>query len=352
MKILHISCITNPLGNGVAEAIKSYLKYEKKFTDIALYNLRKEIRVDDILCFNSDYKTISSLPNGFNKPDLVIFNEVYKKEYIKLYKECLKNNIPYIIIPHGCLVRKAQEKKHLKKLLANLLLFNKFIKKSISLQYLNIEEKNNSVFNKKYIISGNGVNKPKLFNNYTNSDLIYIGRYDINTKGLDLIVNICKKNKDWFITNNVKIKFYGRTSGNDLNVLKETIINNNIDDILICNDSIYGDDKTDILVNAYAFIQTSRHEGLPMGILEALSIGLPCIVTNQTNLGDFITKYKCGYSSDINEDEIFNNIKKIYENKDLRNEFSKNSIKYTNEIYSFENIAKDCIEQYKKLLGE
>ena len=147
MKILQISSIKNASSNGVVVALTSYLKYENKYADVALYNVNTNIIVDNVNCYSSvDYKTISSLPNGFNSPDIVVFNEVYKKEYIKLYKECLKNNIPYVIIPHGCLVKLAQKKKYLKKKIGNLVLFNRFIKKSNAVQYLNNEEYINSVF--------------------------------------------------------------------------------------------------------------------------------------------------------------------------------------------------------------
>lgn len=352
MKILHISCVGNPSGSGVAVAIKSYLKNEKKFSDVALFNLKTDYDVDVDSYNIKNYKTISSLPNGYNKPDIVVFNEVYKKEYIKLYKECLKNKIPYVIIPHGSLVKVAQRKKFLKKKIGNIFLFNRFIKKSKAIQYLSEDEKNTSIFDKNYIISGNGVDKPNYINKTNNLDLIYIGRYAIYNKGLDLIVNICKKNHTWFLDNNVKVNLYGRTSGNDLEILKNMVLKEKLNDILVVNDAVYDKDKDNVLKNAYAFIQLSRHEGQPMGIIEALSVGLPCIVSYQTNFGEFVNKYESGIGVSLNEEEIFDSIKKIYENKELRDKYSKNAYKYTNDLYNFENISKKCIDEYKKILGE
>ncbi len=351
MKVLHISCINNVNGNGVAVAIKSYLKNEKKLCDVAIYNLRSDIKVDDVLDYsNKEYKTISSLPNGYNKPDIVVFNEVYKKEYIKLYKECLKNKIPYVIIPHGCLVKVAQARKHLKKKIGNIFLFNRFVKKSKSIQYLNEDEQINSIYNVNYIISGNGVEKPNYINDCTNLDLIYIGRYAIYHKGLDILVNTVNDNKDWFIKNNVKVKLYGRSTENDLELLKNMVSKYNISDIVIINDAVYDKEKDNVLKNSYAFIQTSRHEGQPMGIIEALSIGLPCIVTFGTTFGEFVNKYKTGIGVNIDEKSIFEAIKKLYNDKELRNQYSKNAYKYTNELYGFENVSKDCIEKYSKLI--
>ena len=43
MKILQISCIDNLKSNGVVTALTSYLKYENKYAEVAIYNLRSEI---------------------------------------------------------------------------------------------------------------------------------------------------------------------------------------------------------------------------------------------------------------------------------------------------------------------
>ena len=126
MKILHITSITHPEGNGVAVAVNNYIKYESKYEDVALFNIESDL--NNQLCTNynfNNYKHIYDLPKPFSKPDLVVFNEVYKPQYINLYKECMEQNIKYIIIPHGCLVRNSQKKKRLKKFFGNTLLFNK-----------------------------------------------------------------------------------------------------------------------------------------------------------------------------------------------------------------------------------
>ena len=62
------------------------------------------------------------------------------------------------------------------------------------------------------------------------------------------------------------------------------------------NHEISGEEKVQKLLESDVFIQTSRHEGMPMGILEAMSYGVPCAVTDGTNLGEFIKDNKCGWN--------------------------------------------------------
>ena len=354
MTILHITDIAQISGNGVAVAVTEYLKHEMKETNVAAYNLDDNIVAEGIKTYNSkNYNQITLLPEPFNKPDLVIFNEVYKPKYIKLYKECLKNNIKYVIIPHGCLVQASQNKRKLKKLLGNTLLFNKFIKNASAIQFLNNTEKENTKLKyKKAIIAGNGVNKPSYKNdsNCKNKDLVFIGRYEIKHKGLDLLVNVCNKYRNWFKEKNIKIQLYGRDSGNNLSILKELIEKNNVSDILKLNGPVYEEEKKNVLENAYAFIQTSRFEGQPMGIIEALSIGLPCIVTYGTYVGDFIEKNNCGIASDFNIDLIFNSIKTICENEKLRNTMAKNAYKKTIKEFNWETVINKTIKKYREIL--
>lgn len=353
MVILHVTSITHPEGNGVAVAVRNYIEYENSEAMVALYNIEGDLT--NIACANynyKDYKTINMLPKPFCKPDLVIFNEVYKFEYLKLYKECLKKSIKYVIIPHGCLVKNSQKKHKLKKVIANILLFNNFIKKANAIQFLNENEKQNTHFSyKKAIIAGNGVEKATYKNNNDsiNKDIVFIGRYEILHKGLDLLVKVCKENHQWFIKNNIKIQLYGRDSGNELLTFKNMIDSNKINDILIVNGPVYDKEKEKTLKMAYAFIQCSRYEGQPMGIIEALSVGVPCIVTYGTYLGEYISENKCGIACNFDSIEVFNAIKRIIEDSKLRNEYAENSYKKVNKDFEWKKVIKETIEEYKKI---
>lgn len=351
-KILHITDISNPIGNGVAVAVNSYIAYESKYVDVGSYCLNEKIG-DKNIFLGRDYLNIKDLPNGFNKPDLVIFNEVYKIKYIKLYKYCLKHNIPYIIIPHGCLVEKAQKHKRVKKMLGNILFFSRFIKNASCIQFLNENEKENTRINySKCIISGNGININKTYEYTENKskNLIFVGRYSYYVKGLDLLLKVCSNNKKWFIDNNVNIELYGRNSENGLYLLKRNIDILNIGEIVKINEPIFDDEKRQTIKRSYAFIQLSRHEGQPMGIIEALSLGVPCIVTYGTSFADMINDNRCGLGIEFDEEKVFNAIKQIYTMD--RKKMSINGYRFVKKYYDWELIIKECLEYYSKIVDE
>ena len=74
----------------------------------------------------------------------------------------------------------------------------------------------------------------------------------------------------------------------DSNKGKETLITkieeSGLEKIVLIKDEVYGEDKEKVILESDFFILTSRFEGHPMALIEALSYGLPCLVTKGSNM--------------------------------------------------------------------
>ena len=348
--VLHVTDLSTINSNGVAVAVKQYLKYEKNKANVAVYNCNKDVKCGGVKVFNrKNYRKISDLPGIYSHPDLVIFNEVYKPRYIRMYKWCRKNNIKYIVIPHGCLTRGDQEKKKLKKKVGNALLFNNFLKNASAIQFLSDGEKNNTDFRpKNSIVRGNGVEKCGE-NSPSTVNVVYIGRYDINHKGLDIILDTCQAYGEWFRNNNVSLELYGKETGSDKHKMIETVNKYLISDFVHINGPIYNLEKEKVLSGAYCFIHSSRYEGQPMAILEALSYGVPCMVSQGTNMAKYIDNNKCGIVAN-NKEEIFKSIKILHDDNNLRYKMSLNARSCCIRDYAWPIVAARTIDDYKKIL--
>ena len=125
MVILHIARSKNYNYNGVHVVVPKHVEHQAEFATVGFINILnvKINGANNQIDYTSPFK-IENLPTPFNKPDLVVFHEVYWKTYLQIGKNLKQNNIPYIIIPHGALTQGAQKKKWLKKKVANFLLFN------------------------------------------------------------------------------------------------------------------------------------------------------------------------------------------------------------------------------------
>lgn len=361
MVILHITSIRGGKYSGISIVVPEHVKNQSKIETVALFNCTNFIPEDSkgrykVYLKENNKFDINQLENPFDKPDLVVFHGIYTPFYIKIYKNLIKNNIPYIILPHGSLTKKAQNKKKFKKILANKLMFNKFIKNAKKIQYLSENERENSrAYKKDNFVSGNGIYIPSVkLKKFKNSDVLkftYIGRLDIYHKGLDILLEAAKFTKRQTTSKEFELNIYGPFNGEELE-LKKYVKKYELENIVNIKDAIYGEEKVKILLDTDVFLQTSRTEGQPLGIMEAMAYGLPCIVTEGTTFARVVKENKCGYASDENPKEIANNIVRIIDNKEQLESLSINAYNFAKENFDWTKIANETIKKYKRILEE
>lgn len=358
MTILHIASISDNKSVGPNINVPKNVIYGNKYANVALYNINSCNIVTDIpegKYFSiNNYKQISDLPYPYCMPDCVVFQGVYFYKYYKMAKKLSDSGIPYIIVPRCSLTEAAIKSKYLKKKVANYLFFNKFVDNAKKIQFLTeneyLESKKCFKFSDHFIL-GNGVEIPTKtykIKNRKEFKIVYIGRYNIYHKGLDMLLESINTNKKWFITNNVKLDLYGSDSEKGLSFLKDFIKNNHLENIVSINDAVYDNEKEKILLEADVFIHTSRLEGQPTAVIEAISYGIPVIVTPGTNIKDIVRKNNLGYTCEFNSNSIFNCIKNAFNSKNNFKMISQNEIKYASDNFKWESIVKKQINIIKK----
>ena len=86
---------------------------------------------------------------------------------------------------------------------------------------------------------------------------------------------------------------------------------------------------------------TSKNEGTPVSLIEAQASGNPIVSTNVGGIENVISEDETGYLSEIGDLEQFsNNLLKLIENEDIRNDMSKKG-KQRSSQYSFKNLISN-----------
>lgn len=353
MKILHIADIipSNP-ANGITEVLKNLIPHQRALGhDVACGILLQEYSG---IYENEQYFDFSNLKKfkldiSHFQPDIVIFHSLYYFRYAQYAKFLDKVKIPYVIQFHGGASYQNYQKKRLFKYLYRKAFVNDFVKKASGLIYLNSEELDSNIFksfNSKSAIIPNGVTIHKNIEK-NDSELIrfvFIGRIDIHQKGLDVLFEGLRMLSPE-IMKNCSFDFYGPYPP------KKFL--DWINELSNCSykGATYGNNKIKVLKQHDIFILTSRYEGMPMSILEALACGLPCLITPATNMANVITKGQAGWITEFDSLSIARAIEKAV--TDFKRE-KKPMIDNTSEIaqsYSWKKIAELSVGKYEYFLG-
>ena len=367
MVILHIAPISFNKSSGLSYAIPPLVSYQNKINNIKAALLITSSKINemqnnyDFPIYEYDRESIkydlTGLPSPYNSPDLVVFHSTYIPTHFKIANHLKKRKIPYIITPHGGMTSGAQSLKKIKKKIGNLLFYNQLVKGSLALHCLSEGEFNETKFwNKKMFVVGNGMSLPNDFNNKVKEQVdsirfTFIGRLDINHKGLDLLMGGIAKSAENIRKSNSVFDLYGPDCSGSKNVIERYISDYKIQDIVSLNEPVFSNIKDAILKQTDVFVHTSRFEGHPMGVLEAMAYAIPCLLTPGTNISKEVLEEDAGWEVHASEDSIAEGIiTVIRERKSLR----KKGLNARNLIinkYSWENIAAQTINEYSNLLN-
>ncbi|WP_186171478.1 glycosyltransferase family 4 protein [Vibrio chagasii] len=366
MKIINISPLWFHKGDGITEVvINHHVNFIKHKVESLLLQTNVKVASKKEILNQALYNKSRS---GINEAVSLHFflREIYKNRNEKFIVHGLFQlriifsllllsllNCNFIVFPHSSLSCAAFEKSGKIKYLVYNCLLKYILRRAIKVIYLNSEEKKNSIYkNSNSTIVPNGVDVESvcLKNNFTNKsgtvNFCFLGRYDIQHKGLDRLIGLfetleSKYDIDW------TLNLYGSDAKGDRPILEKLVNKSIIKSKIKFNDAVFDSDKWSVLGSADIFVLTSRYEGMPIAVLEAISLGKMCLLSPETNMLTQLKKkglcieYKLN-NLDSTCDELLEYINLSF---DAKKRLSETTLSYAKENYSWSEIVLKIIKE-------
>lgn len=365
MRILHL---VNSLGSGGAQKFVVELCNElsdtgHKVAICTLYPLKiKEYNFFEYLV-NNEVSLFSLNKNlGFSLKALFDLNKIikeFKPDIIHSHLDTNKYlllNIPfvkgkYFHTIHNDAFKEAN--KYLRKVRGY------FIKKNILIP-ITISQASHLSYNHAYhndnaVLIENGVAKPKLSKDVNQVKIeidslkkskettvfLNVGRI-VKQKNQMRLLNVAKKlNKQG---HDIVVLIIGANKNDDI---YEALVNEKVENVYFLGEKT---NVSDYLINSDAFCLSSDYEGLPISLLESISLGVIPVCTPAGGVKNIIKDEELGFLADeISDDSLFLAVVEFLKSSIEKRKIMKDKcIDTYNSLYSMKVVANKHLELYQK----
>ncbi len=292
--------------------------------------------------------------------------------YSRLYRK------PYVLAPRGMLYPETFSKKAWKKWPYYHLVARKDLEGASAIHYTTEDEakKTHSFLglNNPTIIVPNGIelsefsdlaDREQLEVRYPHlkdkKTILFLGRINWK-KGLDILVKayamLIKDRKDLhlFIVGpdekgySEKVKRWIRKYG--MNYIDYGLRDKDYgEDVQVTfTGMLTGKEKIEAYAASDIFVLPSYSENFGMSAVEAMACGLPVVISNKVGIYKEIERNKAGIVIDTDAKNLYQGIKLLLEDSELREEIAINGRRLAEEYYNIDKVADKMIEAYQEIL--
>lgn len=323
-KVLRVVTTMNPAAGGVADSVRqsidlAYHKYQVSIDVLSFDDGENFLNGMNKVAFKHhsisrgvssyawNFEYLGWLMKNINSYNLVIFDGLWQFHILGGFISKIKS-VPYVVFTHGMLDPYFNENrfKYIKKL-PFWFLFERNVlalSKAVVFTTDNEEKKAKSSFP---LAAWNsdvctlGVS-PEVGVNYSpDGNVVFLSRIHPK-KGLELLISSVSIMSE----SNLEFEIYGPGDGDYIKSLKKFCVSRSVGDRFFWRGGIWGKDKWNVLSNSSLFVLTSYQENFGIAVAEALSVGVPVLITNNIDISGFVLDYGAGFVVDADPVSIAN----------------------------------------------
>jgi glycosyltransferase involved in cell wall biosynthesis len=283
--------------------------------------------------------------------DLCVFSGLYIFDYLAIAGKLRDADVPYVISPRSSLMKASFRKSAARKAAFLVSSGRRYVKGASALHFLTEEEAKNSFdFSLPIIVSGNGVATTSDFEVSRKKRIItFMGRFDITHKGLDRLVKALDDCATELRRNGWIVKMCGPEFRGGRAWVTDEVARRELSDIVFVQPEVSGKDKVDLLKETSVFVHSSRYEGQPQSVMEAMAYGCAIIVTPGTNM--ISASQYAGWASTFDTESLSSSIKSaISSNADIGKKMNA-AFSHARENFSWRDNCKLFIDGLHSIVG-
>ena len=295
--------------------------------------------------------------------DLVHIQELWHYPGYIASKIARSRNVPYIVTIHGELNEWNLQQKRLKKQIYMTAIQRGILQKSAALHAITQAESNRIrqlEIETPVAMIPNGIHTEEFENLPDRSQFVsrypelenrlivlFLGRIQ-QKKGLDILAqafgNLVRTRHD------VRLVVAGPDEDNTLTEIKTILKSQGALEKAVFPGMLTGEQKLEALSAADIFALTSYSEGFSVALLEALSAGLPLVITDECNFPE-VGDSRAGFVVRPNDSETASALMSLLDSADLRREMSENARRLVRSNYTWERIAEKMFTLYGNVIA-
>ena len=247
--------------------------------------------------FSNLMKTITAMP----KPDLIVLHQIYTFSTILGYWYAKKFQIPYAVKPHGSLTKYHESDSRFIKFLAKKMIISRILLQSNAIIVTCESEKTdlNPALQAKAIqldygaVLSQPLNKSarRLSMGTQNPRIVFSGRFD-KKKNLPLVIKampiVLEKYPD------LTLDIAGSGTAKEVKMLQSLIQSLKLEGSIQFHGWIDAPKMLELFSGARLLVLPSENENFAIVVAEALSAGVPCVLSKFVGTADIVGKHHAG----------------------------------------------------------
>jgi glycosyltransferase involved in cell wall biosynthesis len=221
--------------------------------------------------------------------DVVVLHGGWLLGNVVMGRACRDAGAPFVVTSHGVYVREVLGRRSMRKRLWAAVLERRHLTNATAVHVFFPEEAVSTEeamgVRTPTIVAPNGITIPEgVAWTGRGGYLLWFGRFDIMTKGLDLLVRAIEHIP---AAQRPQVRLHGPDWRSGKQQMRDLVRLLGVDDWVRVEDPVYGDEKWRLIAEADACIYPSRWDACPVAVSEAAAIGAPILVSRYP-LGNFL----------------------------------------------------------------